>query len=820
MQSVTNASRSSQATQRELDNKEIALQAAVEGIVLLENDGTLPLQPGTVALFGAGAGYTITGGTGSGEVNARHNTTVFEGLTNAGFTVTTSDWIERYDRQWKDGKQAFIKETRKLLKQFSVHVLADLMAADYRYPVGDLVNEDEMRASGTDTCIYVLSRQSGEGHDRVNEPGSYQMDDMELENIRRCAKFYDRFILVLNTGAPIDLTPLDYISGINAVLYMTQLGMETGNALAEVLTGAQSPSGKLAVTWAKNYHDYPFYDEFGVYSKEPENTEYKEGIYVGYRFFDSFLVEPKYPFGYGGSYTMFSVAMNEAVLNGPSASLNVTVTNTGDHAGKEVVQLYVSCPQEGLDKEYQRLVAFAKTDILQPGQSGELSLEFPLVALSSYEEATAETTLEKGTYILRLGNSSRDTEPVAALDLPEKVVVKKHENKCRPDKPICSFVSNLCSERNETLPKGLKTLKVDPGVFHTDIYVYGNYEPNYDAATKEKLKQLTTDEQIDFLAGTGLLAHPEGFQVPGAVGHTTEKYIAKGIPNTEMCDGPAGLRVQRRSTIDKKGKIKAVDASISLYEFLPDFLKKFLLGDPEKEEVRYQFVTGFPITTAVAQTWNLELVWEIGRAVSKEMTEYGVTYWLAPAMNIIRNPLCGRNYEYYSEDPVLSGMMATAITDGVQETPGNYVTVKHYAANNQEENRYTMSSDIDERTLREIYLKGFEIVIMNSDPKAIMTAYNKINDNYCANRKDLTTDILKTEFGFDGVVMTDWLSTGDGRASEALCIESGVDIIMPGGKGVYKTLRKDFKEGRLSEAAIERAAGAVIQLCLRSERHV
>ena len=282
----------------------------------------------------------------------------------------------------------------------------------------------------------------------------------------------------------------------------------------------------------------------------------------------------------------------------------------------------------------------------------------------------------------------------------------------------------------------------------------------------------------------------------------------------KFCAGPAGLRIQRRSTIGKKGKIRAVDASISLYEFLPDFVRKLLLGNPEKEQLLYQYVTGFPVAAAVAQTWNTALAEEIGQAVSAEMTEYGVTWWLAPAMNIVRNPLCGRNYEYYSEDPLLSGKFAAAVTRGVQATPGNYVTIKHFAANNQEENRYYVSSDLDERALREIYLRGFEIAVRESHPKAVMSAYNKINGVYCANSRALCTDVLRGEWGFDGVVMTDWLSTGDDRADEASCLNAGVDLIMPGGKKVVKTLRKAVREGRISKETLRTSCARVLEQIL------
>ena len=226
------------------------------------------------------------------------------------------------------------------------------------------------------------------------------------------------------------------------------------------------------------------------------------------------------------------------------------------------------------------------------------------------------------------------------------------------------------------------------------------------------------------------------------------------------------------------------------------------------------------MAAALAQTWNLPLLEEIGRAVSREMSEYGVVFWLAPALNIVRNPLCGRNYEYYSEDPLISGKMAAAVTRGVQETPGNYVTVKHFAANNQEENRYYVSSDMDERTLREIYLRGFEIAVREARPKALMTAYNKLNGIYCPANKELIDDILRREWGFDGIVMTDWLSTGEDRAQNPEVIAAGVDLIMPGGKGVCKELRKALKDGKLDAEQLRRAAGHVLQLVLNSQIEV
>ncbi len=804
---TTKASTSSAVTERERRNQQLAYEAAVEGIVLLENDGTLPISPCPVALFGAGAEYTIKGGSGSGEVNVRHEVNVLEGLEQAGFSVISKDWIRRYAETWKFGKDVFIKTNRKKLFQFSTKVLADLMAAEYRYPSGDRLTESDL--GDADTCIYVLSRQSGEGYDRKDEAGSFRLDSTEEHNIRFCAEHYKRFVLVINTGAPIDLTPLDGIPGIGAIVYMGQLGMEGGRALADVLTGEQAPSGKLAVTWPRSYEDVSFGDEYSI--SGGVHALYKEGIYVGYHYYDSFGVEPRYPFGFGQSYTSFQLEHALLAVQGTDVACTVLVKNTGSAAGKEIVQLYVSCPQEGMQKEYQRLAAFAKTDLLQPGETETLSLTFPISSLASYDEFQAETCLEQGNYILRLGTSSRSTEPVAALRLEQRIVLSRHRNLCRAEKPVAELTQNRVHAND---PEGLLVLTVSPESFETIVYDYVPREEAIPAEVQQHLNRFQPEDMIRFCAGTGLFGEQEGFKVPGAVGHTTTAYIDQGVPNLELCDGPAGLRIQRRSTRAKNGKIKAVDSAISLYEFLPGFVRKVLLGNPKKEQVLYQYVTGFPVAAMVAQSWNTDLAHRIGQAVSAEMTEFGVRIWLAPALNIVRNPLCGRNYEYYSEDPLISGKMAAAITLGVQKTPGNCVTVKHFAVNNQEENRYYVSSDLDERALREIYLRGFEIAVREGHPRAIMTAYNKINGSYSANNNELCTNILRGEWGFDGIIMTDWLSTGENRADEAKAIEAGVDLIMPGGKKTIAALNSQYQAGKLFHDAIRCACIRVLRFTL------
>lgn len=806
----TKAMRSDAVTALERENQALSYTAATEAIVLLKNDGLLPIGPGKIALYGAGAGKTIKGGSGSGEVIERHAVSIREGLERRGFTVSTNRWLDRYDRLWQAEREKFIAAMRKKLRSISTAMLAELMAAEYRYPYGDAIAADDL-SDETDTCLYVLSRQSGEGKDRRAE--DFQLSKAERGHLEAICGHYQKVILAVNTGASFDLSSVENYTSIRAVAYVCQLGQEGGLALADVLTGAVNPSGKLATTWAKRYDDIPFGDEFSYRAADSMHALYKEGIYVGYRYFDSFQVQPRYEFGYGLSYTDFALSFSPVCVNGTTVNLDVSVQNTGERfAGKETVQLYVSCPDGKLEKEAQSLAAFGKTGLLAPGESETLTLSFPMERLASYDEEIASMILEAGTYLLRVGTSSRRTELCGALHLSETVTVSKHKNLCAAKETVQTLHREPGGEKLT-----VDAIELDPSAFHTQMMDYTPRKVDESKQVQALLNRLGTDAQADFCAGIGLLGGETYFMLPGAVGNTTSAYAKLGIPNATFCDGPAGIRIQRRSTVTKKGKVKPVDGAISIYEYLPGILQKLLFGNPSREEVLYQYVTSFPVAAALAQTWNLPLLEEIGRAVSREMSEYGVVFWLAPALNIVRNPLCGRNYEYYSEDPLISGKMAATVTRGVQETPGNYVTIKHFAANNQEENRYYVSSDMDERTLREIYLRGFEIAVREARPKALMTAYNKLNGVYCPASKELIDDILRREWDFDGIVMTDWLSTGEDRAQNPEVIAAGVDLIMPGGKGVCKELRKALKDGKLGAEQLRRAASRVLTLVLDSQ---
>lgn len=815
MKLLTKASYSDEVTQREKDNLQVAYQAACEAMVLLKNDGVLPLKTKKVALYGPGASMTIKGGTGSGEVNERHSVTILEGLEDRGFEITTKQWIADFEKSYAEAEAAYKEEKRKRVNLLKPSAIMQMLFDNFRAPVGRTITEEDVAASGTDTCIYVLSRQAGEGGDRRAEKGDMFLTDEEAASIRLCAEQYAHFLLVINCGSAVDMAFTQEIPGIDGILFLCQLGTEGGHAFADVVSGKVTPSGKLSDTWARQYSDIPFAEEYSYLNGNLDDEYYKEGIYVGYRYFDSFGVEPAYPFGFGLSYTTFSIHSAGVSAEGSRVTVKAAVTNTGDtYTGKEVAQLYVSAPGGGIPKEYQSLAAFGKTDALAPGARQTLELTFDLKNLASYRESDGCHVLESGDYILRLGNSSRNTVPVGVIMVGEERVVSRHAHICPPLKPVEELTA--APRQPEAVPVGLPRIDIDPASIETVTYTYETPEICDDEEVQKFLNTLTLEEMTEIVVGNGMHGGVNRFNLPGSVGNTTSKFWDRGLANVALCDGPAGLRIQKRSGVTKKGKVKPIDMAMSIYEFLPGLLKKFLMGDPNRDTVIYQYTTAFPVANALAQTWNQELMYQIGVAVYREMKEYGCTYWLAPAINIHRNPLCGRNFEYFSEDPRLSGTMAAAITRGVQQEEGFYVTVKHFACNNQEDNRNGVSSNLSERTLREIYLRGFEICVREGGAKSVMTSYNKVNGIYSPNSHDLCTKVLRSEWGFDGVVMTDWYSTNKGLASSAVAMKAGNDLIMPGGADFKKEILEGVKSGLIQQEDVRRCCANVVKSILNS----
>ncbi|OLO70867.1 beta-1,3-N-acetylglucosaminyltransferase [Actinomyces oris] len=761
-------------------------------MVLLRSDGAFPLaEPGAIALFGSGARHTIKGGTGSGDVNSRHVTTIEEGLEEAGFTIVTRPWLEAYDRVRAQAHEDFVADIRAEAAERGVPAImvgmgSVMLEPEYTIPL------DVPAGTDPHAAVYVLSRTSGEGSDRAPEAGDLRLTDTEVRDILTLNGRFERFLLVLNVGGVVDLSPLNDVANI---LLLSQLGACTGDAFTDVLLGRTYPSGKLATTWAAWDED----DQIGDFG-DPDDTHYREGVYIGYRFYDSVGKEPLLSFGFGLGYTTFDVQTRQVSLDGARVSIDVDVTNTGERPGKETVQVYASVPAGRLDQPLQALVGFTKTDEIAPGATARITVDVDLTDLATYDEASHATTLEAGRYLLRAGTSSRHLSPVAVVELAQDATVRRLTGDLgkpgftdwKPEAPILLDI-----------PAGLPVLAVDP----THLRLPDVAEPAEQSAPEGFSEALALarglcDDELtytvlgDYRRGeeSGSVIGAASTTVIGAAGQTTTRI--PGLPSIIMADGPAGLRLAPTYGVDAEGPFSLGDSSLpAAFLELMDDAGREALGiadepDPrEPTEIREQYTTAIPIGTALAQSWSPALVERLGDVVGAEMERFGIHLWLAPAVNLHRSVLCGRNFEYLSEDPLLAGRIAAAITRGVQSHPGRGVTIKHLACNNQETNRLNSNSWVSPRALRDLYLRAFEICVRQARPAAVMTSYNLINGVHTSESAQLLEMILRREWGFDGLVMTDWVVDGmtrsdmkHPRATAAAAIKAGNELFMPGGE--------------------------------------
>lgn len=801
----------------EIEHIERVRKITPECMVLLKSDGSFPLDaPGKIAIYGNAARKTIKGGTGSGDVNVRHYVGIEEGLENAGFTITSKAWLDSYDALWAKANKEFkagikAKIAAEGLSAIMLGIGAIMPEPEYEFPLD---------AEG-DTAIYVLGRISGEGADRAPEKGNLEMTETEIRDILRLQKQYKRFLLVLNVGGVVDLSPV--VNEVSNILLLSQLGIAMGDAFADVLLGKSYPSGKLASTWAK-WEDYCHVGDFG----DPNDTHYREGIYVGYRYFDSVDKQPMFPFGYGLGYTSFEIAAKDANLDGSKVSVIAKVTNTGKRPGKEVVQLYVSIPEGKLDQPYQVLAAFAKTDELNPGESQEVTVVFQMEDIASFDEETCNAILEKGSYVLYIGSSSRDTSVCAVVEMDDNAVVQKlHDVGGKPD------FTDWKPENKKTIaiPETVPVLKLNASAITEIIPV----QPVIDPKAVELAKTMSDSDLALFCTGafnggtgSNSVIGNAGITVAGAAGETTGVFAGDGIPALIMADGPAGVRLSPKYGRDENGVYPLDSGSLAeIVELLPEGMLAYL-GFDKKQPVRNgtiheQYCTAIPIGTALAQSWNEKVCEECGDIVADEMERFGVHIWLAPAMNIHRFPLCGRNFEYYSEDPLISGKMAAAITKGVQKHPGCGVSIKHFCCNNQETNRMHSNSIVSQRALRDIYLKGFRIVVDESEPATIMSSYNLLNGEHTSQRYDLLETVLREEWGYKGIVMSDWVSGNINKPDDKYpgacasgAIKAGNDIMMPGTPGHHQDLLNalDNPEATypITREDLEKCAARMIEL--------
>lgn len=788
---------------------------AAECTVLLKYNGQFPLErAGKLDAFGSGIRYTVKGGTGSGEVNSRRSYTIEEGLEKSGFTITSGDWLDAYDEVRKKAKKQFFKDLKAEAKEKHLNA--------FMYSMGKAMKEPDHKLSlvkRSDAAVFVLSRNSGEGSDREVLPGDVKLTRSEIRDILALNRMYDRFMLVLNVGGVVDLSP---VMEVGNILVLSQLGTDCGAVLGDILLGRQNPSGRLTTTWAA-FDQYPQEGTFGGWN----DNLYKEGIYVGYRYFDTFGKKALFPFGFGLSYTTFRQSVTEVTNEKDEISVQVRVRNTGSRPGKEVVQVYLSTPSVTLDQPYQQLAGYGKTRELAAGEEQELTVSFRLSGLASYDEARERYILEQGDYPVRVGSNSADTVLAAAVTLKETIVIREVKN-CL-GKP--GFEDIKAGKREtEPIPSGVARISLTSADFCKKTTAYDR-----EVVIDERVKSLS-DEELAYLAignfdpdarGLSIIGNA-ATHVAGAAGETTSQLEHRGIRPLIMADGPAGVRIalhyyeEGDRQYDAKNNGMMMDSMLEMMGPVTAFIAKKLMGGrkvPKNARIMEHAATMIPIGTAIAQSFNVELAEQFGDLVGAEMEKFGIHLWLAPALNIHRSILCGRNFEYYSEDPLVSGLTAAAVTHGVQRHAACGTTIKHYAANNAETNRYCNNSRVSERAMREIYLRGFEICIERSQPKSVMTSYNLLNGTHTSEHKGLIEDILRAEFGFEGIVMTDWvmeiMTSSQSIYRNALADEvakAGGELFMPGTKKDYRRVMDALKKGELSRERLEINASRLLRM--------
>ena len=821
-------------TEREIRHGEMARIAAREGIVLLKNEAScLPIPEGSrIGLYGAGAVKTIKGGTGSGDVNNRASVSIWEGLKQAGYEISSEEWLAAYEKTYDQARLAWKDRIfRRSKEEFSGNFFNAYSATPFYMPAGATIDEKKAGEDGAELAIFVLARIAGENMDRREIKGDYYLSDEEEALLKQVCNAYRQVVFVLNAGGIIDMTFLDRLPNIMAVLYYVQGGQEGGNALADVLKGNVSPCGKLVDSWPYAYGDLPDAAYFSHRSEDVYKETYKEDIYVGYRYFDTFEVPMRYGFGFGLSYTVFSLETTGFFLReDKKICVAVTVKNQGcAYAGKEVVQIYVSAPQTERNREFRRLVAFQKTKELKAGEEENLQIIFDPDQLTSYDEKEAAWVLDGGSYGVWMGNSLQNASLVGAVWVDKT----KKRVKCEHICPLKEELDLLSPEKEKLLAREadwisqveqekLPRIKIFTENLQTEMVSYsdgigemqGKEKAIVDALDTETIIRLVTGDPAKEQAGCANLGSA-GQAVPGAAAETSDVAEAEfGIPSLVLADGPAGLRLRKKYYVRSDGSI---DSGSFEDGFENGFFSVAHAHETEGTPY-YQYCTAIPVGTMLAQTWNTDLVWRLGSMIGKEMQEFHVDLWLAPGMCIHRNPLCGRNFEYFSEDPYLTGRMAAAMTKGVQSFRNCGTTIKHFACNNQEDNRMGSDSVVTERALREIYLKGFEIAVKEAMPRSIMTSYNLINGVHTANSYDLCTKVARNEWGFDGAIMTDWTTTTDSTAGECTasgCMRVGNDLVMPGTLADHEDIRAALANHTLKPEELKRSVYHILRMISR-----
>ena len=756
--------------------------AAADGIVLLKNDGVLPLKKdGSTAWFGRVQNdYFYVGYGSGGDVNANYLVSPMDALRSGNVC---------FDRALADACKAWCES-----HQEAPSLWAQWPSFHPEMPLSD--EQIVSAAKKSETAVVLLGRAMGEAMDNKLRPGGYYLTEEERNLLSRVTEAFAKTVVVIDAGNIIDLSWTEEYP-ISALVYAFQGGMESGNAIVDILYGDREPGGHLTDTIVRHYGDAPTCGHFG----DQDYNEYREDIYVGYRYYET-LAKDKvlYPFGFGLTYTKFRVETQETEWD-LGWQLRVKVTNIGDRPGRQVVQAYVRAPQGKLGKPERVLADFAKTRLLQPGESESLYLDVNLQELASFDDSGITGhpyayVLEPGVYEAYVGTDVRSAEPVAKEFLKDLLVAEQLESRCSPaadfprlhprleDGKLTAAFEPVPRAENRRKERVLADLPEDipftgdKGIAFRDV-CDGN------ATLREFIAQLTPGELNSLTKGEGLMDSPFGTAGnAGMLGGTVPSLREKGVPTVTTTDGPSGIRVRYYTAL-------------------------------------------LPCGTALASSWDPDQVEALGHLFGEEMVRKGSDILLGPGMNIHRDPLCGRNFEYYSEDPLLTGLMAAAMVRGIQSVPGRSACIKHFACNNQEENRNRNDSRVSQRALREIYLKGFEICIANACPLTLMSSYNQINGLWAHYQYDLCTGILRQEWGYDGLVMTDWwmqpCADPDFPAltNDAYRVRAQVDVLMPGSVAfedptMDPSLLESLKrQDGITLGEVQRSAENVLKLCAR-----
>lgn len=805
-----------------MDRKLLAQKIAEESIVLLKNeDHLLPfIGEKIIAFFGRTQTGTFYSGNGSGAANADGCSTILEECEKCGLIPEPElkgFYLHKADTEQLSEADAF--DWTKVSEMVNSGIMYEIFGKyrppleEYEVPSSLIVRASEK----TDTALIVIGRNSGGEECDRHLPEDYYLTQSENKLLKEvCARFAN-VAVVLNVNGLIDLSWVKQFNSIKSVLFVGIPGEAGDAALARILSGRVNPSGKLTVTIAERYEDYPSakhfswdkeqldhildYKDYGLSAEENGSigfakspvTVYWEDIYAGYRYFDTFGKQPLYPFGYGLSYTSFDICCVAAEKKENGVLVTAEVKNTGDMAGKEVLQVYLSKSdtKTGLERPYQELKGFAKTSLLSHGEKEGLKILIPWKELAAYREESAAWVIEKGDYMFRLGNSSRDTSSAGVIHVESEILIEQCENRlsvaeCNRGK--LRFLSqyddsedykpvNTGGEHNKDLQKKLDCDRSEATVL-SNLSVeelaalcvgYGPGTPFAALGDRSDPSTIFDDNGEPLTTNS----HPSGF--PGYVSPAIEN---KGIRSVFYKDGPAGA-----------GGI------------------------------------AWPAEMLLACSFDRDLWRRFGDAVGEECEELQVDVWLAPAVNLHRNPLCGRNFEYFSEDPYLTGVCACEIAKGVQTGRHVLVCPKHFAVNEQEtfrrgnsrKNVDAADSILTERAARELYLKPFEMLVRDADISCIMTSFNKINGVFAGGNEDLCTHILRDEWGFQGAVVTDW-GDMDVVVDGADAVAAGNDVIMPGGPPVIRQILKGYQEGRVTRAEMELAVSHLLKMVRKTGR--